>query len=312
MSKAVRIRQQSAREKIAAQQASARRGDQRRKIMIAGGSAALVLVIVVALVIVKLAGGSGSPTGTSGNGTSAGSTNVAASVSHKIATVPAGALNKVGAGPAYPATGSVYPNAVKTIKTGGPLLTSNGKPEIVYVGGEYCPYCAAERWALSVALSRFGTFAGLRLIHSSSTDADPNTPTLSFYKSTYQSKYLTFAPTEAQDVNRAPLQPLTALDKSLMTKYDAPPYVPKAYSGSFPFVDFGNRYVIDGASYDPAVLANLTWQQIAADLAKPSSTVARAIDGSANHITAAICKITHNQPGAVCTSTGVTSASGSI
>jgi thiol-disulfide isomerase/thioredoxin len=308
MSKAVRARQQSAREKIAAQQASARRGEQRRKIMIAGGSAALVLVIVVALVIVKLAGGSASPAG----GTSAGSANVAASVSHKIATVPAAALNLVGAGPAYPAPGSVYPNAVKTIKAGDPLLISNGKPEIVYVGGEYCPYCAAERWALAVALSRFGTFSGLRLIHSSSSDVDPSTPTLSFYKSTYQSKYLTFAPTEAQDVNRAPLQPLTALDKSLMTRYDAPPYVPKAYSGSFPFVDFGNRYVIDGASYDPAVLANLTWEQIAADLAKPSSTVARAIDGSANHITAAICKITHNQPGAVCTSTGVTSASGSI
>ncbi len=70
--------------------------------------------------------------------------------------------------------------------------------------------------------------------------------------------------------------------------------------------------MIDGASYDPAVLANLTWQQIAADLAKPSSTVAQAIDGAANHITAAICKMTNNQPGGVCTSTGVTSASRSI
>lgn len=307
MSKAARIREQSAREKIAAQQASARRADQRRKIMIAGGSVAVVLALVIVLVIVKLAGGSGSQAGTSG-----ANTNVAASVSHKIATVPAAALDKVGAGLAYPAPGSIYPNAIKTIKTAGPLLTSNGKPEIVYVGGEYCPYCAAERWALSVALSRFGTFSGLRLIRSSSTDVDPSTATLSFYKATYQSKYVTFAPTEAQDVNRAPLQPPTALDKSLMAKYDAPPYVPSSYSGSFPFVDFGNRYVIDGASYDPAVLAGLTWQQIAADLAKPSSTVAQAIDGTANHITAAICKMTNNQPGAVCTSTGVTSASRSI
>jgi hypothetical protein len=308
MSKAVRIRQQGAREKIAAQQASARRADQRRRMMIAGGSVAIVLALVVVLVIVRLAGGSGSQAGTSGGA----DTSVAASVSHKIATVPAAALDKVGVGAGYPAPGSVYPNAIKTIKAGGPLLTSNGKPEIVYVGGEYCPYCAAERWALSVALSRFGTISGLRLIHSSSTDVDPSTATLSFYKATYKSKYLTFAPTEAQDVNRAPLQPLTALDKSLMTKYDAPPYMPKSYSGSFPFVDLGNKYVIDGASYDPAVLANLTWQQIAADLAKPSSTVAQAIDGTANHITAAICKLTGNQPGGVCSSTGVTSASGSI
>jgi hypothetical protein len=307
MSKAVRIRQQSAREKIAAQQASARRTDQRRKIMIAGGSVAIVVALVIVLVIVKLAGGSGSQAGASGAKAS-----VAASISHKIATVPAAALDKVGAGLAYPARGSVYPHAVETIKTRGPLLTGNGKPEIVYVGGEYCPFCAAERWALSVALSRFGTLHGLRLIHSSSNDVDPSTATLSFYKATYQSNYVTFAPTEAQDVNRAPLQPPTALDKSLMTKFDAPPYVPKGYSGSFPFVDFGNKYVIDGASYDPAVLANLTWQQIAADLAKPSTTVAQAIDGAANHITAAICKMTNNQPGAVCTSTGVTSASRSI
>jgi Domain of unknown function (DUF929) len=307
MSKALRTRQQSAREKIATQQASARRADQRRKIMIAGGSVAVVLALVIVLVIVKLAGGSGSQARTSG-----ASTSVAAGVSRKIANVPAAALDKVGAGPAYPAPGSVYPHAIMTIKTRDPLLTSNGKPEIVYVGGEYCPYCAAERWALSVALSRFGTLSGLRLIHSSSTDVNPNTPTVSFYKATYSSKYVTFAPTEAQDVNRAPLQPLTALDKSVMAKYDAPPYVPKIYSGSFPFVDFGNKYVIDGASYDPALLANLTWQQIATDLAKPSSTVAKAIDGAANHMTAAICKITNNQPGGVCTSTGVTSASRSI
>ena len=55
------------------------------------------------------------------------------------------------------------------------------------MGAEYCPYCAAERWAMAVALSRFGTFSDLRLIHSSSADIYPNTPTLSFYRSSYAS-----------------------------------------------------------------------------------------------------------------------------
>ncbi len=183
---------------------------------------------------------------------------------------------------------------------------------MVYVGGEYCPYCAAERWALAVALSRFGSFSGLRLIHSSSTDVDPSTPTLSFYKSSYTSKYVTFSPTEAATVTEQPLQPMTALDKSLMSKYDAPPYVPSSAAGSFPFVDFGNQYVIDGASYDPGLLAGLKWEQIGADLANPSSPVGQAIDGTANQMTAAICKLTGNQPGAVCTSKAVTSASGRI
>jgi hypothetical protein len=163
-----------------------------------------------------------------------------------------------------------------------------------------------------VALSRFGTFSGLRLIHSSSTDVDPNTPTLSFYKSSYTSRYVRFNATEAQKVDKTPLQPIRARDKSLMATYDAPPYVPSGYSNSFPFVDFGNKYVIGGASYDPALLANLSWGQVAADLANPSSTVGQAIDATANRITAAICTMTGNKPGDVCTSTGVISASGSI
>ena len=136
---------------------------------------------------------------------------------------------------------------------------------------------------------------------------------MSFYKATYTSKYVTFTTTEAQKVDKTPLQPVTALDKSLMAKYDVPPYVPSSqYDDSFPFVDFGNKYVIDGASYDPLLLAHLSWQQIGADLANPKSPVGQAIDAAANRITAAICKITSNQPGSVCTSTGVTSASGSI
>jgi len=119
-------------------------------------------------------------------------------------------------------------------------------------------------------------------------------------------------PAEAQKVDKTPLQPITGRDKSLMATYDAPPYVPAGYNNSFPFVDFGNKYVIGGASYDPALLANLSWSQVAADLANPSSTVGRAIDATANRITAAICTMTGNKPGDVCTSTGVISASGSI
>ncbi len=164
-----------------------------------------------------------------------------------------------------------------------------------------------------MALSRFGTFAGLHLIHSApAPESYPSTATLSFYQSTYTSKYLVFTSTEAQTVTHATLQPMTALDTTLMTKFDAPPYVPAGYNGSFPFVDFGNRFVIDGASYDPGLLANLTWQQIGADLASPSGAAGTAIVGTANHITAAICKITNNQPSNVCTSAGVTSVSGSI
>ncbi len=55
------------------------------------------------------------------------------------------------------------------------LLVKDGKPEVLYIGA-YCPFCAAERWAAIVALSRFGTFSVLRTVHSSSTDVDASTP----------------------------------------------------------------------------------------------------------------------------------------
>jgi hypothetical protein len=78
------------------------------------------------------------------------------------------------------------------------VLTANGKPLVVYVGAEYCPYCAAERWAAVIALSRFGTFSGLGQTHSSSTDVYPNTATLSFHGASYTSQYLQFQGVETQ------------------------------------------------------------------------------------------------------------------
>ena len=41
-----------------------------------------------------------------------------------------------------------------------------GKPEVLFVGAEYCPFCAAERWPLIVALSRFGHFGALHNMQS--------------------------------------------------------------------------------------------------------------------------------------------------
>ena len=80
--------------------------------------------------------------------------------------------------------------------SGSILRGADGKPEITYVGAEYCPYSAAERWALAVALSRFGTFSHLSGTHSSSTDVYPNTQTLSFYGSSYSSPYVDFQAVE--------------------------------------------------------------------------------------------------------------------
>jgi len=295
MSKATRIRQQNAREKIAAQRAAARRAEVRNRTLIAVGSVVVVVAIVIGFIVWKT---TEKPGNSSAGNSSVTGTALPASVIKNVTGVPASTLDTVGAGSIGAASG--LPISAISDKA----LTSNGKPEMLYIGAEFCPYCAAMRWSMAVALSRFGSFTThLRGIHSSSTDTDPNTPTLTFYQSSYSSKYLVFTPVENETVTKALLQTPTASQQALWNKYNP---------NSYPFIDIGNKYVIKGPTYDPGILAGMTWAQVAAALHSPSSTVAQAADGTANLITAAICKMTNGQPGSVCSSTAVTKASGSL
>jgi hypothetical protein len=185
-----------------------------------------------------------------------------------------------------------------------------GKPEVLSIGAEFCPYCAAERWALAVALSRFGTFQNVGLTTSAADDVFPSTPTLTFYGSSFTSDVLSFVSVETETNARtgpgqgyAPLERMTLEQSRLIQTYDVAPYTP--YPGSIPFVLIGNKYVISGATYSPEVLQGSTWQQIADALSDPPSPIAQQVLGAANVITAAICELTGSQPADVCDSPGV-------
>ena len=306
MGKASRTKVDSSRrERIAAQRAAERRAEQRRRILIASGSIIAVVAIVVAFIVVKA--NSKPPATSSSNGPTG---TALASVVSDLTTVPASTTDKIGNGGGQV---SAKPKAV----TNGTPLTANGKPEMLYMGAEYCPYCAAERWAMINALSRFGTFSGLSTIHSAAANGAgqaepyPNTPTWTFHGSTYTSKYLTFTPVESEtnipdkaSGGYTALETPTKDQTALLTKYDVPPYVPSGSEGAIPFIYFGGKYIIAGASYSPQVLAGLSWSKIASEVKNnPSSDVAKAVVGTANYITAAICKMTGNQPASACTST---------
>jgi hypothetical protein len=205
-----------------------------------------------------------------------------------ITNIPASDFDTVGIGTAQ--------NTIKPVS--GTLLTGpNGRPEVFYLGAEYCPYCAAERWPIIIALSRLGTFSGLKTTTSSSTDAYPNTPTFTFHGSTYQSRYVDLVAVETSDRNGKPLESPTPAQQALVSQYDT--------SGSIPFVDFGNRYALSGSTYLPGVLAGLSWQAVADALQRPDSPQAKSIVGSANLITAAVCKLTADQPASVCSSPSI-------
>jgi hypothetical protein len=205
-----------------------------------------------------------------------------------LAHLPSSELDSVGVGSAK--------NTIKPVA--GEILTGpTGKPMLFYYGAEFCPYCAAERWPLIVALSRFGTFSGLHTSTSASNDIYPDTPTFTFHGASFSSQYLDFGAVETTDRDRNPLETPTAAQTALVNQYDT--------TGSIPFIDLGNRYAFAGAMYLPDILGGMSWQAIADSLAQPSSPQAMAIIGYANLITAAVCLVTGGQPVVVCSSASV-------
>jgi hypothetical protein len=208
-----------------------------------------------------------------------------AQVINIITTLPASNFDAVGQGTAN--------NLIKPI-AGSALTGPSGKPEVFYLGAEYCPYCAAQRWSIIIALSRFGTWSGLQTTTSSSTDVYPNTVTFTFRSATFSSQYIDFVSVETTDRDQKPLQTPTASQQELVQKYNP--------GGSIPFVDFGNKYAFNGAMYSPDVISGMSWLPVADSLKSIDTPQAKAILGSANLITAAVCKMTGDQPAAVCSS----------
>lgn len=264
------------------------------------GWTAVAVVVAVVVVIVAVGMTSDSTPRSSAEGR-LGETPLAASVETAMTHVPRATLDAVGtpAGLAGPVRVSGRRAALK----------SHGKPEIVYIGAEWCPYCATERWPLVIALSRFGTFTGLRATHSSTSDVYPGTATVSFYGSHLTSPYVRFSSVEL-NTNQIVggsyglLQRPTRLEAQLLHAFDRLPY--SSRPGSIPFIDFGNRYVQTGASYSPQLLQGLTQAQIADQLRNPENPIARGADGTANLMTAAICQLTGNQPLRVCSDPVIT------
>jgi len=267
----------------------------------------LVLLIVIVLLVVKITRASTStppPTAV---------TTAPAEVVHAAVTVPEPAFDTVGA----PAPTGPVP----TVLSGQPPLTVHGRPAVVYVGAEFCPYCAAERWALVVALGRFGTFTDLGATTSSQFQAFPELPSFSFVGAGYRSRYVSLSATEEYGENLdttapagfPPLTPAPALARFLMDRYGSDPAAAAGAGGgtgtgaTLPFIDIGNRLIIEGAGigFSPGTIQGLSMAEVATDLSDPTNPVAGAILGAANEISAAVCATTGGKPGPVCRSPGV-------
>jgi hypothetical protein len=289
---------------------------------------AFVVLAVVAIVLISTLNTSKAVTGQP-----IAAAPVPAAVLSAVTHVPASSFTAAGVGGGQVGVSGVFASTPKQ-----PLITEGGKPVLVYEGAEYCPYCAASRWPLIIALSRFGTFTGLKTIGSSPYDVYANTHTFTFASSHYTSKYLVFDPTEFEsnvcagkpvsgacpnDVYKT-LQSANKRDASLFSTYDTLKYFPKAQTpGGIPFIDWGGLRVSSGAVYSPNVINAgtstnsqgwhpLTWAQIVAALGIPSSGPGQAILGAATVYTAAICDMTHNSPASVCVAPAIKTAQAAL
>jgi hypothetical protein len=206
------------------------------------------------------------------------------SVIAKVSSVPVSTLAGIGAG-----TSRSAPVAASK----GGLPPVDGKPQVLFIGALFCPYCAAERWSVAVALARFGTLRGVSQTRSTAADY-PNTATLDFRHATLASRYVDFVPKEVEGSAGQQIDALTKRQLNLWIGYSGNP-------PAFPFLEIGSSAVVLGPSYLPDVLQGLDQQQIASRLSSPTDPVARAVDGGANLLTAAICRATGDKPADVCT-----------
>lgn len=287
------------------------------------GIIGVVVVIAAVFVVIAVVGGSKPPQASS-NGVASGQHPVLASLEQMVEpveTIPASVYDSVG----------VYGQQLpQTVTKDQQALTSASKPQVLYVGAEFCPFCAMTRWSIVAALSRFGTFKNLKM--TSSASGDGNIPTFSFLGATYTSPYISFSSYETLDRNQNALQTEPAWAAQLYSKYDgndqtlvaATPFNTGGQPG-IPFLDFGNKLVSSGAPgflnpvYNalygggPASTTAAAAAIIAASMHDPSSAEASAIHTKylialANYLSADICTIDGGKPANVCGSPGVKAA----
>src|SRR5947209_7657764 len=107
-----------------------------RKLLLIGGVLVIIAIIIGGFIILSNQQ-SGSP---------AGPTKANSQVFNAVTNVDPNVLVTVG-------TGGVQ-NPLHAVSGSPPVLVGpTGKPQFLYLGAEYCPYCAAQRWSTVVALS---------------------------------------------------------------------------------------------------------------------------------------------------------------
>ena len=265
---------------------AAQEAQRRRRNIIAAVSVGVAVVVVAVVVVLGLS---------SGKASAAPRTPRSDVDSQHLQSVPISTLVEA----ANKVTNLNAPSAL----TGAPL-TSGGKPQMLYIGAEFCPICATERWPMMVALSHFGTFTDVKQTSSAVSDGD--IPTLSFYGSSFDSPDLVFTPVETLTN-----QPQGNTYKRLQTPTPAQAALwSKDLGGqlTFPYINIGGKYMLNTSQFPDTVLEGASFSQIMSDVGDNSTTIGLNIDAAAGALVKYVCNTTGDKPAATCSAVAGLSA----
>ena len=188
--------------------------------------------------------------------------------------------------------------------TDEPLKRQGGKSLVFFMGAGFCPFCAAERWAIVKALANFGKWEGL--VETTSAGQDEkylNIPTVSFARAKYTSDYVEFIGRETTDRNFEPLQELGEKDYEILDTFNPDQIIP--------FLLIDGQFMQVGSGYSPQILEGMDHAKVRAELENPASAVGKAMRAEVDNITALVCKSTGGKA-AVCSSDSVKSLAAKI
>src|SRR5208283_5829943 len=170
----------------------------------------------------------------------------------------------------------------KFVEVSKDTMRRGGKLFVFFMGAEYCPYCAAERWAIVRSLQKFGQWDGLKQTISAARD-EPflNLPTYDFTKATYTSPHIEFVARETKDREFKPLQKLLKTEEKTVRKFNSKKQIP--------FLLIGGRFMQIGAGFTPKIFIGHTFRQTETEMKKVESEIRKTIDDEANIISALLC-----------------------
>ena len=184
----------------------------------------------------------------------------------------------------------------KFVSVSKETMKRGGKVFVFFMGAEYCPYCAAERWAIVRALSRYGQWSGLKQTMSAARD-EPflNLPTYDLTEATYTSPHIEFVSRDIKDREFKPRQKLLKTEEKLIRKYNP--------EKKIPFLLIGGRFMQLDSGYTPKIFIGHTFRQTETELKKIESDIRKTIDEEANVISALLC--ISGLPPELCKETGI-------